>query len=1675
MNFDNFLITIHYLLKIKKASYTKAFSFICIGSLLFYFNLLFKVEATFEYFEDLHTDVVERLLTPFIFLSIEALITQSLQSYIILLILSVSIPILIIILFLILWFQIQTKGDRTTFLMKLAQIFVHIQEAYQWILIFPIVYIQSTYLFNFEQIDQKLQISINLNSYFIIILEICSILGFILNIIIIIFQQTVFYNYKLKLDFLSFNNNDSLTYFRLQHIVMGIVYNIKFQFVNNNVIFFIAQVLFSLLTLQQLYSGDLFLILFQAKIQRLYVLTSLLYVSITISMIYTYLAYFMNLSNQEYTLIITLIVQAFFILTYKKVVLTKLSNLIIKNSHDTKDIVRKVFFLQELINDMNEMKELFYFGVIVHHLNRSHNHSDWKNIGMRCYCQQKVIYNAKKDNDVTKSLHSVKKHKKLYTKLEIKSLYEQYLISQSNDIEIHILYIRFLVFNMNLKSLAISQINNLLKNQYKINYLQKFRLRLIIYQIKIMIQDQNTSSYNGQLDFERTLEMESTVQQIKVYIQDILNLKIQFWKHLLRNQINQDILIQYDDLINNNISQCNSLWDLIINSETRIRDKIIKISYLDRRIKWQLYYSWYCIHILNQKVKSNQFFESTSYEEFVYEDSESDDDKYVFNKYSKDKSFNKSSIILHTDLNGNILKQSQSCQELTGYYTLNNVYQLIPQSMIRNHQIQLLIFKSQSRSNTLYKRKKVYFQHQQNYIIPANKYLKLECNRFNQLEFICMIRPLIRLQQQNYLILNEDWEIDSMTLQLMPLLLPKICVFIICPQLLNFTKYQRYINEEDLSIFNLSFKNVPQQKDEESLKQKEREKIKEELEDICVLNSQNYFEFKDFFNKTADQGQFTSNLQIIDDELIRIEHSNFQKIVNVEHTQILLRIPKNIEDLVEEYHKSKLEILSDFQLKKSMMYLNLQRHLIVKDKFGQLKINQPELLKRIYSLQEEYHQSQYQILKKLYIKYCYRKRNLNKIIKVDGSIKFSRRTLMDKNVVIKFNRFEIYEDNFRSNIYNSLALKQRASIKQVQNNVNTMNQIQMQLNQSYSQYIDESFRINQSKSLITYEQITGDFYNQNQQINLSLNVEENIFLKDDQNKCSVVSLNEFVQFKLYSRLLLLQILLSYIMICIFADSENSKLLFDQNISQLNLFFTIQLSILKVYNAFIDVSLFNNYQIKDLDLEFVNLNNNQFYDHYKLVVKEQLNLIKNTYQSQSYIHCFYNIDIHQSNNQSIIDIYNSYIVNLILFQQEQFTETNSSLKQLNQFREIVYPYLIESLSQIILEITKNLELLQVQQYFFRIITITYHTVFSIIIVIINILIVFKLINKQNFVQQQIFEIEKDTVSKVNQYYSGLRYQFIHCFETKNLPLKPLSNSINHQIFHQSDTETSKTNNKSTKHQRSLLNSKIQQRLKYVLTGQYLMLQPVLVLQLIIINIIALIELSEMKDRFDNQNFFLNSQMFQSMTLIKEIYIVDNEILSENFINTEYFQNRLSFIYDQLEEKDIEFTNYVEENTILKGNICQNEIFISQEQLCSDYLNGALRHGLNFYFKLVSQMILVTLNTKETRFNKLNLQDINYYQLFQNEIFDSSTLAVNTWNQSIIQEYFEFLDLEIIVMICFLSIIGFYHFLFFELQYFQKLKIQFSKINQFYNRYIPNETLLKQKIMRSQFLRRGIIKK
>lgn len=58
---------------------------------------------------------------------------------------------------------------------------------------------------------------------------------------------------------------------------------------------------------------------------------------------------------------------------------------------------------------------------------------------------------------------------------------------------------------------------------------------------------------------------------------------------------------------------------------------------------------------MNKKIKNSSIFEA-SHDELLYEDSESDDDKYIFNKYSKEKSFSTSSIVLHTDLDGNVLK-----------------------------------------------------------------------------------------------------------------------------------------------------------------------------------------------------------------------------------------------------------------------------------------------------------------------------------------------------------------------------------------------------------------------------------------------------------------------------------------------------------------------------------------------------------------------------------------------------------------------------------------------------------------------------------------------------------------------------------------------------------------------------------------------------------------------------------------------------------------------------------------------------------------------------------------------------------------------------------------------------------------------------------------------------------
>lgn len=97
---------------------------------------------------------------------------------------------------------------------------------------------------------------------------------------------------------------------------------------------------------------------------------------------------------------------------------------------------------------------------------------------------------------------------------------------------------------------------------------------------------------------EKLVELEHNMNRINQLSLTILDMNIKFW-HLLKQQ-----LIVLDDLmeINADILQTNSICMLLWMKQ---------IEYLKQKKKWQFYYAWYQLHILNKKIR-NSLIESFS-------------------------------------------------------------------------------------------------------------------------------------------------------------------------------------------------------------------------------------------------------------------------------------------------------------------------------------------------------------------------------------------------------------------------------------------------------------------------------------------------------------------------------------------------------------------------------------------------------------------------------------------------------------------------------------------------------------------------------------------------------------------------------------------------------------------------------------------------------------------------------------------------------------------------------------------------------------------------------------------------------------------------------------------------------------------------------------------------------
>lgn len=83
----------------------------------------------------------------------------------------------------------------------------------------------------------------------------------------------------------------------------------------------------------------------------------------------------------------------------------------------------------------------------------------------------------------------------------------------------------------------------------------------------------------------------------------------------------------------------------------------------------------------------------------------------------------------------------------------------------RSHDYYVKQFSYTGKSKALYRQTKVFCLHKMGYIFQAYKFLKLYLNPRGNLEYVSLIRPILKNEadQTNFIVLNENWEIDSMS------------------------------------------------------------------------------------------------------------------------------------------------------------------------------------------------------------------------------------------------------------------------------------------------------------------------------------------------------------------------------------------------------------------------------------------------------------------------------------------------------------------------------------------------------------------------------------------------------------------------------------------------------------------------------------------------------------------------------------------------------------------------------------------------------------------------------------------------------------------------------------------------------------------------------------------------
>ncbi|EGR32786.1 hypothetical protein IMG5_070680, partial [Ichthyophthirius multifiliis] len=546
-------------------------------------------------------------------------------------------------------------------------------------------------------------------------------------------------------------------------------------------------------------------------------------------------------------------------------------------------LLLKICFLQTLVKEnLDVLTDAFFKGIIHNHLQGNCLHDNQSEV---CFCQLQQLYIAKNKKSCGIDKAFKKSNTIFFTKFLIKSWFEINLQkNQNKNFDLYLDYAELIFFKFQNIQFCL-KILVLLQNKFLFPRSQ-FRFFILYQQILKYNRKKNKESYKSNLEIESVVQVEQSMEYIQFKIRSTVLNNIQFWQYLERANIN------YNEI--------NQIIEFTFYQLLELKQKWVEIrKYLRFRKKWIFYFAWYYFYILNKKLKiymlekfqGTKINENDIFSEEIQNDLQDDIQSIGSNlKFEEVENvniknsivaFDKNSLIINIDQDykGNIKKVNRTSINIIGYSQKElegkvNILQLMPRIFAEYHYQQMQVFTITGKTKSLYSQKKIFCLNKLGYIFPVWKFVKQYVTLNCKCDYITMIRPVNSYtgRQLNYIILNENWEIDSMSqifyeiLGINPLQYQnpdnKICLnlLILAPKLIQFTKFQKLQTKSDDKIFAANDVNREQQQSN-PIFNKRRNNLASQVNKI---DTQKGFSKEQVLDQSIKK-QFDDKLQVIEE------------------------------------------------------------------------------------------------------------------------------------------------------------------------------------------------------------------------------------------------------------------------------------------------------------------------------------------------------------------------------------------------------------------------------------------------------------------------------------------------------------------------------------------------------------------------------------------------------------------------------------------------------------------------------------------------------------------------------------------------------------------------------------------------------------------------------------------